>query len=107
MSTGFIWMLVVCGTIQGALLAIAIVYFWMVFATRRWSQTTGTVITSRVESRRAGHSGSYTELSNTPLVEYEYQVNDQTFRGSRIMIAGGQSEVELESVLGRYPLGAK
>jgi hypothetical protein len=41
------------------------------------------------------------------LVEYEYQVNDQSFRSDRIMIGGGKSEVELEGVLNRYPLGAQ
>jgi hypothetical protein len=108
MSQGFMWMLIVCGTIQAVLLAIMIVYFWMVFSTRRWLQTAGTVITSRVESRRTGHgSRSYSEIANTALVEYEYQVNDRSFRSDRIMIGGGKSEVELEGVLGRYPLGAK
>ena len=68
----------------------------------------GTVITSRVVSRTTNeHGANNSDLTNTPLVEYEYQVNDQSFRGDRIMIGGGKSEVELEYVLGRYPLGAK
>ena len=108
MSTGFMWMLIVCGTIQAAMLAILIVYLWFVFATRRWLQTTGTVITSRVVSRTTNeHGANNSDLTNTPLVEYEYQVNDQKFRSDRIRIGGGKSEVELEYVLGRYPLGAK
>ena len=78
----------------------------MVRTTRHWSQTHGTVITSRVVSRRMGNRQSHTDLTHTPFVEYEYQVNDRKYCGSRIMIGGGQSEVELEGVLNRYPLGA-
>src|SRR5215213_4009119 len=106
MSQAFIWMLIICGTIQAALLVIWIIYVWMVRATRHWSQASGTVVTSRVVSRRMRNGQSHTDITNTPLVEYEYKVNDRTFHSSRIMIGGGQSEVELEGVLNRYPLGA-
>lgn len=108
MSTGFMWMLMVCGAIQAALLVALIVYLRMLFPTRRWLPADGTIITSRVVSRRTGgHNGSDTEIANTPLVEYGYQVNDRAFRGDRIMIGGANSESELESVLAQYPLGAK
>jgi len=107
MSNGFMWMLIVCGTIQTAMLVALIVYLSFVFATRRWLQTTGTVITSRVVSRTTREHGANSDLTNTPLVQYEYQVNGKTIRGDRIMIGGGKSETELERVLGKYPLGAK
>src|SRR5215208_4219384 len=108
MSNGFMWMLIVCGTIQVAMLVAAGIYLWLVLATRRWLQTTGTVVTSRVVSRTLNeHGANNSDLTNTALVEYEYRVNDQSFRSDRIMIGGGKSEVELEYVLGRYPLGAK
>ena len=102
------WMLIVCGTIQVAMLVAAGIYVWMVRATRHWLPAEGKVVTSRVVSRTTRqHSSFNTDVANTPLVEYEYQVNGKSFRGDRIMIAGGKSEVELEYVLGRYPLGAK
>ena len=108
MSQGYFWMLIVCGTIQVAMFVAAGIYLWMVCATRHWLQADGKVITSRVVSRKLReHGATNTDVANTPLVEYEYRVNDRSFRGSRIMIGGGQSEVELEYVLGRYPLGAK
>ena len=108
MSTGYMWMLIVCGTIQAALVVITIVYFWFLFATRRWLQADGLIVTSRVVSGRTGGvNGSDTEIANTPLVEYEYKVNDRKFRSDRIMIGGAKSESELESVLDRYLLGAK
>jgi hypothetical protein len=107
MSNAFMWMLIVCGVIQVAMLVAGGIYVWMVRATRHWLPADGKVITSRVVSRkRREHGDSNTDLTNTPLVEYEYKVNDKSFRGDRIMIAGGISEVELDYVLGRYPLGA-
>jgi hypothetical protein len=108
MSNGFIWMLIVCGAIQVATLVAGGIYVWMVRATRHWLPADGKVITSRVASRKTReHGASNSDLSNTPFVEYEYQVDGKKYRSNRIMIAGGISEVELEYVLGRYPLGAK
>ena len=108
MSTGFMWMLIICGTIQAALVVITIVYFWFLFATRHWLPADGLIVTSRVVSGwRGGVNGSDTETANTPLVEYEYKVNDRKLRSDRIMIGHAKSESELESVLDRYPLGAK
>jgi hypothetical protein len=102
------WMLIVCGTIQVAMFVAGGIYVWMVRATRHWLQADGKIITSRVVARKTReHGDSNSDLTNTPLVQYEYQVNGQTLRGDRIMIAGGMSEVELDYVLGRYPLGAK
>lgn len=100
-------MLIVCGTIQAALLVALIVYLWMLFATRHWLPVDGTIITSRVDSRGTDSvNGADTEITRTPFVEYDYQVNGQSFRGDRIMIGGANSESELELVLGQYPLGA-
>ncbi len=108
MPTGFMWMLIVCGTIQAALLVALIVYLWLLFATRHWLPADGTIVTSRVDSRGTDSvNGADTEIARTPLVEYDYQVNGQPFRGDRIMIGGANSESELELVLGQYPLGAK
>ncbi|MBI3409479.1 MAG: DUF3592 domain-containing protein [Planctomycetes bacterium] len=108
MWTGFMWMLIVCGTIQAALLVALIVYLWLLFATRHWLPADGMIVTSRVVSRGTESvRGADTEIARTPLVEYEYQANGKSFRGDRIMIGGANSESELESVLGQYPLGAK
>ena len=78
-------------------------------ASRRWPQTTGTVLTSCVESRKKtpGDNDSDTAVINSPNVVYEYQVNDQSFRGSRIDLGQRTSEYELESILDRYPVGAE
>jgi hypothetical protein len=108
MSQGYIWMLIVCGTIQFAMFVATGIYVWMVRATRHWLPADGKVIASRVVSRTSRqHSSFNTDVANTPLVEYEYQVDGKSLRCDRIMIGGGKSEVELEYVLGRYPLGAK
>ena len=91
MPTGFMWMLIVCGTIQAALLVALIVYLWLLFATRHWLPADGTIVTSRVDSRGTDSvNGSDTEIARTPLVEYDYQVNGQPFRGDRIMIGGSK-----------------
>ena len=101
-------MLIICGLLQASLMVITLVYFWLLFATRRWIQADGLIVTSRVHSSTTGGvHGSDTEVVNMPLVEYEYRVNNQKFRSDRIMIGYGKSASELERVLNRYPLGAK
>jgi hypothetical protein len=45
MSNGVMWMLIVCGAIQVAMLVAAGIYVWMVRTTRHWLPADGKVIT--------------------------------------------------------------
>jgi hypothetical protein len=70
------------------------------------------VIASRVQSRRnrpgdPGYDFHDTEVSNQPLVEYEYTVGGKKYRCSRIDVGEMISGSELETVLSRYPIGAE
>ncbi len=93
------------------LLIVAIVTkLWEVRQASRWPSAEGKVIASRVESRtRLPGDPAYdfddTEVTNEPLVEYEYHVGGRKYRGKRITIGEKTSSYELESLLARYPVG--
>jgi hypothetical protein len=109
LSERTIFMVVFCSVIPVGLIIVLIAKYRQIRAAERWPQTTGTVITSCVESRKqmADNIDSDTAVTNSPNVVYEYKVHDQSFRSGRITIGERTSEHELESILDRYPLGAQ
>lgn len=108
MLRNVIFMLIFYSVVPVGLMVVMIAKYREIRAAQCWSQTTGTVLTSCVESRKKvpGDNDSDTAVMNLPNVMYKYQVNDQSFRGSRIDLGQRTSENELESILDRYPVGA-
>src|SRR5262245_27079997 len=51
---------------------------------RNWTMTQGRVMRSKVEARRHRFGGDQTTVRNEPLVEYEFTVGGQRYRGTRI-----------------------
>jgi hypothetical protein len=72
---------------------------------RRWPETTGKVIATRVKSLRKGYGRGETRVSNQPLVHYEYTVGGRTYRCSRVSVAEEVDGAELRAILKRYPVG--
>lgn len=76
-------------------------------AAARWPTVAGTVITSRVESRRelVPGGGNQTTMVWSPLVEYVYRVGERDYHGTRIgfgpAVSGGRGLAE--AIIGRYP----
>ena len=85
MSTGVIFILCVLAMFPTVFLIAAGVKFRELFEARRWSETTGKVISSRVESLRK-KSSDLREVTNQPFVQYEYTVGGRTYQCSRISV---------------------
>jgi hypothetical protein len=103
---GFLFFLV-CGLFVGM---IMIANLAIAQRAARWPTTPGTVITSRVESRREQTSGGAhrSMVVWSPLVEFEYQVGTRKYHGTRIAygptVAGGRDLAE--ATIARYPVDA-
>ena len=75
-----------------------------VWLARHWPSTSGTVTRSQVRSHRQQASdGEHYE--SEPLVDYEYEVGGQHYRGSRISFAVQSGGSEVLPTLSRYPVG--
>jgi hypothetical protein len=110
MSKGAIFVLIVVASFPAIILVAIVVKLWEVRKAARWPSTAGKVITNDVQSHKnkpgdIGYNFGDTEVSNEPLVEYEYQVGNRTYRGRRITIGEKTSGYELEAILERYPVG--
>ena len=102
--------LLTVGIIGCTFLIFNAIFLGIIFATQRkmnavqgWSSIMGTVLTSYLERRRSGNSGS----ANYPVVQYSYQVNGQMYQGMKIapgMEVGGTGAGK---VVERYPEGAQ
>jgi hypothetical protein len=109
MSKGAIFILIVCASFPALIIVALVVKQWEVRKAKRWPSTTGKVIASRIASstKEPGDAASFGErnVTNEPYVEYEYHVEGQRFRNTRITIGEKTSEYELEAILARYPVG--
>jgi len=72
---------------------------------RNWHSTPGTVIKSRVRTRKRTDIEGRSRFENEPLVTYEYEVDGRTYRGARISFAERISGGEIDAWLKRYPAG--
>ncbi|MFO0945542.1 MAG: DUF3592 domain-containing protein [Planctomycetota bacterium] len=111
MSEGAIFMLFICAMFPALIIVAIGVKLWEIRQASQWPETTGKVVTSRVQAKRSKPGdGDYdfddTEVENLPLVEYEFMVDGRKFRGNRVTIGEKTSEFELEEILDRYPVGA-
>lgn len=73
---------------------------------KSWTTTQGRVMRSKVEARRHRFAGGETTVRNEPLVEYEFIVSGQRYRGTRIGIGDDAGGPNTEATLKRYPAGA-
>jgi hypothetical protein len=100
---GFLFFLA-CGLVTGVFM---IANLASAQSAARWPTTLGTVITSRVESRRETMYGSGNRGMTvwSPLVEYVYQIGTRKYHGTRIgfgpTVSGGRELAE--AVSARYP----
>lgn len=78
---------------------------WREVAPRRWRQAPGTVVSSTIDRRYIANGG----YQYIPKVEYEYQVNEQRFRSSRLCpvnyVTGGKEEAK--EIRARYPVDSQ
>jgi hypothetical protein len=72
----------------------------------RWTQTSGRIVKSGVETRRHQFPDSPVTVTNVPAVEYEFTVLGQKCRGTRISIGEDSGGTNMEATLQRYPVGA-
>jgi hypothetical protein len=110
MSTGAIFILCVIAMLPTLFLIALGVKLRELREARRWPETTGKVIASRVQSLRKTSAGpsfgpSDMELTNQPFVQYEYKVGRRTYRCSRVSVAEQVDGAELRAILERYPVG--
>jgi hypothetical protein len=112
MSGDAIFIIGIFAMIPTLIIVATVVKLWEVRQARSWPETTGTVLVSRVQATKKtpGDPGynttSGSNISNEPLVEYEYQVGNRNYRCRRITIGEKTSEYEIEEILARYPVGA-
>ena len=71
-----------------------------------WSTASGRIVTSETKSERHSSAGEATTVKTMPLVEYEFSVGGQTWRGNRISIGEDTGGANTEATLQRYPIGA-
>ena len=71
-----------------------------------WTQTSGRIVCSQVETRRHRFQGEAETVKNVPAVEYEFKVGERTVRGVRIGIGDDAGGANIEATLARYPIGA-
>jgi hypothetical protein len=110
MSAGAVFILIVVAMFPTLILVALAVKLAEVRKAGRWPSTLGKVIASGIQSNKkkpgdAGYNFSDTEVSNEPLVEYEYAVGDRKYRGRRITIGEKTAGFEREGILARYPVG--
>lgn len=72
-----------------------------------WTQTTGRVVRSQMETRRHRFAGEAEKVENVPVVEYEFKAGGRTVRGSRIGIGDDAGGANTAATLARYPAGAE
>jgi Protein of unknown function (DUF3592) len=111
MSDAAIFMIIVAAMFPTVIIVAVVVKLVEVRKASRWPATTGTITASTVQATKKKpddptYDFSDTEVSNQPLVQYEYTVGNRKLRGSRITIGDKISGYELESTLARYPAGA-
>lgn len=100
---GFLFFLA-CGLLAGAMTIASLVTAQLA---ARWPTTPGTVIASRVESRRESRGGSSDRalVIWSPLVEYVYRVGTREYHGTRIgfgpTVSAGRDLAE--AIVARYP----
>ncbi len=70
-----------------------------------WAQTTGRILSAKVEVRRHQFAGEPETVKNVPAVQYEFHVGARKVIGSRIGI-GDDAAANPEATLKRYPAGA-
>jgi hypothetical protein len=77
---------------------------WREFSPRKWPTVSGAILSSRINATPTGYGGK----EFTPVVEYEYRFNGQSFKSSRRRLrhyASGQS-ADAEAIHFRYPAGS-
>ena len=100
---GFLFFLA-CALVAGSALTLNLA---AALTAARWPTTPGTVITSRVESRRELMTGGANRTIEvwSPLVEYVYRVGTREYHGTRIgfgpMVSAGRDLAE--AIIARYP----
>jgi hypothetical protein len=70
---------------------------------RTWHQVSGLILSSKIDEKQSG----YGEIVFTPVVEYEYRVNDKPYKSSRRRIRAFTSgqKADAEAVTARYRVG--
>jgi hypothetical protein len=71
-----------------------------------WSTASGRVVTSETRTEHQRSAGGETTVKTMPLVEYEFSVGGQKWRGNRISIGEDSGGANTEATLGRYPIGS-
>ena len=71
-----------------------------------WSQTTGKIVRSEIETRRHRFAGEPERVENVPAIEYEFTVGGTKVRGVRVGIGDDSGGANTEATLARYPAGA-
>ncbi len=71
-----------------------------------WSTASGRVVTSETRTEHRSSSSEGTTVKTMPLVEYEFSVGGQKWRGNRISIGEDSGGANTEATLQRYPIGA-
>lgn len=110
MSAGVVFLIIICAMFPTLIIVAVVVKLYEVRQASRWPATEGKVLVSSVQSHQnkpddAAYGFSDTEVTNQPLVEYEFQVGSKKYRGNRITIGEKISGFELEQTLARYPVG--
>lgn len=90
----------------GVLLLAIGVKLWELWRAQSWLPVTGTVVTSKVESREVRGANNTVRQGNFPKVVYRYKVGGHEYRHDRVSIGAQMPDVDVEQTLARYPVGA-
>lgn len=78
--------------------------------TEKWPTTNGTIVTSRIEQQtriERDEGRSYSRTTNTPIVEYTYEVDGKALRGNKIF-PGATMSYDIgttQGIINRYQVG--
>jgi hypothetical protein len=94
--------------IAGVILVATLVKVREVRRAKRWPSVRGKITASKVESRERGgvHKDDAERVANYPLVVYQFDIGGRHYTGKRVTIGEAMPNVDVESTLARYPLGA-
>lgn len=112
MSSEVVVIVIVAAMFPTLILVAMAMKWWDIRQASRWPSTRGKVVTNMIESIKnrpgdPGYNFHDTEVTNLPLVEYEYHVGGKQYRGKRITIGEKTSGYEIEEILDRYPVGTE
>ena len=105
-NSDYFWIGLIALPIVVMLVLIVLVKMIEVRRASAWSTASGRIVTSETRTEHHRSAGEATTVKTMPLVEFEFSVGGQKWRGNRISIGEDSGGANTEATLQRYPIGA-